>query len=935
VNGRLRISDWPLRAKMAALLLASSLLPLVLATWISIYETRQRMLADTEALLASNGERLADHLDAYQKGYLRSVNQLSNLSVVSRYCEAKDVAERAKHSQDVSRIMEVWLASDANIRGVAMLNLAGKVVLATENKLVGADLSRHGFVKAAQGGTAVISEVHLAEPALDGVPVIAYLAPVKGGGGQPAGLAAFWIRAGFLGEMMNASNELAGTDSHAMLFDLQGIAIAHSRSPEITYHPGGKLAPATVNALVAERRFGEKTREWLEDVRSFPEPFEIARSGKVKREMFQTITPGNQKSTYVVARRCSTAPWTVFSMIPQKSLDREIMRMVRDKTLFAGGVFLASIIVGSLYAASIVKPVHSLAAATRTLASGDLTARAEVRGTDELGQLGVAFNSMAGQLEAHSADLSRTRGELEMRVRERTAELEKATGLYKSSEERTRRIIECALDAVISMDNTGHITGWNPQAEIIFGWSSEKALGRMLLETIIPERSREAHMQGVAHYLAAGQGAVINRRVELTALHRDGHEFPIELGITPIWTGKSVSFSAFVRDITERRQAEAALKASESRYKMLFEYAPDGIVIADPENNYLDANASICRMLGYTRDEMIHMKASDIVMPGVILQVPVADESIERDQSQYHWRWKFRRKNGTTFTAEVIASMIPDGNMLGMIRDITERQRAEEAIQELNAQLEERVIERTAKLEAANHELEAFSYSVSHDLRAPLRAVDGFSQAMLEDYAALLPEEGRRYLETIRHGAQKMGALIDDLLTFSRLSRQPLQFQEINTVSLVRGVLEDLRLDEIDRQLDVRLGVLPPCQGDPALLRQVWINLLSNAVKYTRKRDHAVVEIGCEATPEGNVYFVRDNGTGFDMRYYDKLFGVFQRLHRAEDYEGTGVGLAIVQRIIHRHGGRVWAEAAVDQGACFYFTLEKPAETINASTSHE
>ncbi|HEX7261439.1 MAG TPA: PAS domain S-box protein, partial [Luteolibacter sp.] len=386
-------------------------------------------------------------------------------------------------------------------------------------------------------------------------------------------------------------------------------------------------------------------------------------------------------------------------------------------------------------------------------------------------------------------------------------------------------------------------------------------------------------------------------------------------------------------DITERRQAEAALKASESRYKMLFEYAPDGIVIADPQNNYLDANASICRMLGYTRDEMIRMNASDIVMPGVILQVPVAEDSIERDHSQYHWRWKFRRKDGTTFTAEVIASMIPDGNMLGMVRDITERQRAEEAIQELNAQLEERVIERTAKLEAANQELEAFSYSVSHDLRAPLRAVDGFSQAMLEDYAAQLPEEARRYLETIRHGAQKMGALIDDLLTFSRLSRQPIQFQEINSESLVRGVLEDLRLDETGRQLEMRIGNLPPCQGDPALLRQVWINLLSNAVKYTRKRDQAVVEIGCEATPEGNVYFVRDNGTGFDMRYYDKLFGVFQRLHRSEDYEGTGVGLAIVQRIIHRHGGRVWAEAALDQGACFCFTLEKSAETMDANTS--
>ncbi len=167
-----------------------------------------------------------------------------------------------------------------------------------------------------------------------------------------------------------------------------------------------------------------------------------------------------------------------------------------------------------------------------------------------------------------------------------------------------------------------------------------------------------------------------------------------------------------------------------------------------------------------------------------------------------------------------------------------------------------------------------------------------------------------------------MGLLIDDLLTFSRLSRVPLSKRPIDTASLVRSVLEDLAPQREGRQIDIRVDALPGCEGDPALLKQVWVNLLSNAIKYTRKRDAAVIEIGCTAEDEGGVYFVRDNGTGFDMRYAHKLFGVFQRLHRAEEYEGTGVGLAIVQRVIHRHGGRVWAEAAVDQGATFYFTLE-------------
>ena len=251
-----------------------------------------------------------------------------------------------------------------------------------------------------------------------------------------------------------------------------------------------------------------------------------------------------------------------------------------------------------------------------------------------------------------------------------------------------------------------------------------------------------------------------------------------------------------------------------------------------------------------------------------------------------------------------------------------ERRTAEERLNQLNSELEQRVLERTEQLEAANKELEAFSYSVSHDLRAPLRTMDGFSQAVLEDYGPQLPEEGRRYLQTISKGAQRMGALIDDLLEFARLSRQVLKTQTVAMDMLVQTVLEELNPPQQDRKIEIHTGELPPCLGDSALLKQVWLNLISNALKYTRKcKPAAIVEIGCIVLNDTNTYFVRDNGTGFDMQYAHKLFGVFQRLHRAEDYEGTGVGLAIVQRVVHRHGGRVWAQASVDHGATFYFTL--------------
>jgi hypothetical protein len=225
------------------------------------------------------------------------------------------------------------------------------------------------------------------------------------------------------------------------------------------------------------------------------------------------------------------------------------------------------------------------------------------------------------------------------------------------------------------------------------------------------------------------------------------------------------------------------------------------------------------------------------------------------------------------------------------------------------------------ELEAANKELDAFSHSVSHDLRAPLRSIDGFTNSVLQEFSPQLPPEAQRLLKNVSSSAREMGQLIEGLLRLSRLGRRALSRRTIDLPALVHEALEQLRKQEVERHIDVRVGQLPDCIGDPSLLKHVVVNLLSNAFKFTRQKQQAVVEVGCQQQNGERIYYVRDNGAGFDMHYVKKLFGVFQRLHSAEDFEGTGVGLSIVQRIILRHGGRIWAEAAVDKGATFYFTL--------------
>jgi PAS domain S-box-containing protein len=371
----------------------------------------------------------------------------------------------------------------------------------------------------------------------------------------------------------------------------------------------------------------------------------------------------------------------------------------------------------------------------------------------------------------------------------------------------------------------------------------------------------------------------------------------------------------------------AELRESEERFGLFFDDSPVGAVVLAPDHRLIRVNKAFCEMLGYSKEELVGLRPGDITYPedaepSNALLAGLRAGSVPVFQSDQ----RYVGKTGEIVWVHVTATAIHDGDgaprdILEVVEDVTSRRRQEEEIRKLNRELEQKV----AELTAANNELKTFTNSVSHDLRAPLRQVDGFSVILLEEAGARLNASDLAWLERIREGTQRMGRMVDGLLTFSRAGHHALERRPAGLNSLVEEALAEIRPDTEGRNIEWRIGELPFVDCEPGLMRQVFQNLLSNAVKFTRPRRQALIEIGQTVVDGQAAIFVRDNGVGFSMKYVGKLFGIFQRLHRREDFEGTGIGLATVQQIVQKHGGRVWAEAELDQGATFYFTLGNEA----------
>jgi PAS domain S-box-containing protein len=375
----------------------------------------------------------------------------------------------------------------------------------------------------------------------------------------------------------------------------------------------------------------------------------------------------------------------------------------------------------------------------------------------------------------------------------------------------------------------------------------------------------------------------------------------------------------------QRKRAEEALLMSEERYRSLVELSPDALFV-QIDDKIVFINTAGVRLFGANKArDIIGRSPIGFIHPDDRKKIQQRMRKLYEEHKPLHFiEHRIMQLDGAVIDVEMAAAPLTfEGKPAAQVilHDITDRKRSEEEIRRLNQELEQRVIARTAELETANKELEAFSYSVSHDLRAPLRHIEGFVEILRATKAECLDEEGNRHLQTIADSSRQMGKLIDDLLGFSRTSRVELRKVNVRLDDIVRDVLHEMEPDTKNRQIEWIRGKLPQVEGDPALLRQVFYNLISNALKYTRTRPSARIEIGSTSADNETIVFVKDNGVGFDPRYAQKLFGVFQRLHRASEFEGTGIGLANVRRIISRHVGRTWAESELDKGATFYFSL--------------
>ena len=506
------------------------------------------------------------------------------------------------------------------------------------------------------------------------------------------------------------------------------------------------------------------------------------------------------------------------------------------------------------------------------------------------------------------------------------------TDRKRAAEEASRMVtvVRDSNDAITIQNFGGQITAWNHGAELMYGYSEAEALQMNIGRLTAPGKVEEQN--DFTRRLLAGEAIT---SLETQRVTKDGRILDVWMTVTKLVdeAGKPIGIASTERDISDRKRAAEEA----SRMVTVVRDSNDAITIQDFEGQITAWNHGAELMYGYNEVEALQMNIGRLMAPGKVAEQNDFTRRLLAGEAITSLETRRVTKDGRILDVWMTVTKLVDdaGKPIGIAsteRDISDRKRAAEEVHKLNAELEQRVRDRTAQLESANKELESFSYSVSHDLRAPLRHVQGYVDMLAREVGGQLSDKGRRCMKTIEDASREMGVLIDDLLTFSRMGRAEMTETMVNLDVLVQDTLRDLQAATSARNMVWKIPPLPAVQADPAMLKLVLTNLFGNAVKFTGPRDPAEIEMGIAGTENGRVIlFVRDNGVGFDPQYTHQLFGVFQRLHPADEFEGTGIGLAHVRRIIARQGGRTWAEGKLNEGATFYFTL-KPSSSTNPTS---
>jgi len=934
----IRFTHWSLRTKLVVLVVVASLLPLGIVTSISLGNARTAQLNSSAGVLAARADELVGRIDTFNLGYQRAVDRMARIPSALSLLQATGAAA-TRIELTLRGQLQVWPATDPGIRGVAVLDARGNVVTATEQALAGKNLAYRGFVQQALRGASVVSDVYLDEPQVGGAPTIAYLSPMRGAAGEVVGVAAFWVQASTLTQLMAQSNGAAGAGSFAVLYDRFAIRIAHSSNPEIVFHPGLALSAQDIESLVAERRFGERTAALLRDVRqvSVPGGFDPRNPGRIS---FRVYAPANEQWNIVVGRRCATVAWTAYYAIPENVPLAVVSSIVRQRLTFAVGIAIAAMLVGGLFAAMMVRPIRLLSAGARALAAGDLAARVAIARKDELGELGTAFNFMAGRIQQQSAELLQ---ESEDRYQ----------GLIKSQMEGFARI-QLEFDAAGKAVDFRFIEV-NPAFERQSGMPNP--VGRSIRDV----QAIEDHWFEMYGRVAA-TGEPLHVENYSPAL---GRWFDVRA--YRVGKPEERQVAILFNDITERRRATERLNEQLERLNLLQQITRAigerhdmasiyQVVIRTLEDRLPLDFGCVCTY--DPLDEQLTVACVGLKSQALAAETGLTDQArvavdgnglsrcvrgelvCEPDVSQVQFAFP-QRLARAGLRSLVAAPLLVESKVFGVLiaarRDARSFDSADcEFLKQLSehvalaahqAQLygalqtayeDLRQTQQTAMQQERLRALGQMSSGIAHDINNAMSPAALYADSLLEKETALT-SSGREKLETILRAIHDVAATVARMREFYRPRESQMELAAVQLNQLVQQVVHLTRVRwsdmphqsgvTIEHRLDLQPD-LPPVMGVESEIREALTNLVFNAV---------------DAMPEGGTLTLRtrrdaagrvlaeviDTGVGMDE---DARRRCLEPFYTTKGERGTGLGLAMVYGVLQRHGASIEIESAPGMG---------------------